>query len=431
MFNLKRAPRALFLVSALLAGSAYAQTIKIAYIDPLSGAFANVGQAGLKQFQFVADDINKRNLTGGPKLEIVGFDNKTSPQESLNVLKKVIDDGIRIITQGNGSNVAGALIDAVQKHNDRNPDKSILYLNYAAVDPDFTNSKCSFWHFRWDANSDMKMEAMTSYMAKDPKIKNVYLINMNYSFGQAVSRAAKADLARKRPDIKIVGDDMHPIGQVKDFAPYIAKMKAANADTVITGNWGNDMSLLIKAAKDAGFNAPFYTYYGGGLGALAAVGEAGEGKVKQVTEWHANVVPNKTEKFANSFNAKFGGPPDYLTFYYLRVNTEMYMLAEAIKQAKSTDPKAIALKLEGMKYPGDMGEVEMRAADHQLIQPLYISTVHKAYHDPKSKDPKDPKKGTDPQVKYDQDNSGFGFKTDARIDAYVSAQPTSCQMKRP
>jgi len=431
MFNPKSAPRALFLVSALLAGSAYAQTVKIAYIDPLSGAFANVGQAGLKQFQFVADDINKRNLTGGPKLEIVGFDNKTSPQESLNVLKKVIDDGIRIITQGNGSNVAGALIDAVQKHNDRNPDKSILYLNYAAVDPDFTNSKCSFWHFRWDANSDMKMEAMTSYMAKDPKIKNVYLINMNYSFGQAVSRAAKADLARKRPDIKIVGDDMHPIGQVKDFAPYIAKMKAANADTVITGNWGNDMSLLIKAAKDAGFNAPFYTYYGGGLGALAAVGEAGEGKVKQVTEWHANVSPNKTEKFANAFNAKFGGPPDYLTFYYLRVNTEMYMLAEAIKQAKSTDPKAIALKLEGMKYAGDMGEVEMRAADHQLIQPLYISTVHKAYHDPKSKDPKDPKKGTDPQVKYDQDNSGFGFKTDARIDAYVSAQPTSCQMKRP
>jgi branched-chain amino acid transport system substrate-binding protein len=431
MFNLKRARAALFLVSAVLAGSAYAQTVKIAYIDPLSGAFANVGQAGLKQFQFVADDINKRNLTGGPKLEIVGFDNKTSPQESLNVLKKVIDDGIRIITQGNGSNVAGALIDAVQKHNDRNPDKSILYLNYAAVDPDFTNAKCSFWHFRWDANSDMKMEAMTSYMSKDPKIKNVYLINMNYSFGQAVSRAAKADLMRKRPDIKIVGDDMHPIGQVKDFAPYIAKMKAANADTVITGNWGNDMALLVKAAKDAGFNVPFYTYYGGGLGALAAVGEAGEGKVKQITEWHANVNPNKTEKFANTFNAKYGGPPDYLTFYYLRVNTEMYMLAEAIKQAKSVDPKAIALKLEGMKYAGDMGEVEMRAADHQLIQPLYISTVHKAFHDPKSKDPKDPKKGTDPQVKYDQDNSGFGFKTDTRIDAYVSAQPTSCQMKRP
>jgi branched-chain amino acid transport system substrate-binding protein len=252
-------------------------------------------------------------------------------------------------------------------------------------------------------------------MAKDQKIKNVYLINQNYSFGQAVSRAAKQDLARKRPDVKIVGDDLHPLGQVKDFAPYIAKIKAANADTIITGNWGNDMSLLVKAAKDAGLNVPFYTYYGGGLGALTSIGDAGDGKVKQITEWHANVSPNKTEKFANDFKKKYN-----LDFYYLRVNTQMYMLAEAIKQAKSTDPKAIALKLEGMKYQGDEGEVEMRATDHQLIQPLFISTVKKVAA-----------KGGPKDVKYDIENTGFGFQTDTRIEGYVSAQPTSCSMKRP
>jgi branched-chain amino acid transport system substrate-binding protein len=423
-------PGALLLVSALFAGSAYAQTLKIAYIDPLSGAFANVGEAGLKQFQFVADDINKRKLTGGPKIEIVPFDNKVSPKESLNVLKNVIDQGIRVITQGNSSGVAGVLIDAVNKHNARNPDKSILYLNYAAVDPDFTNAKCSFWHFRFDANSDMKMEALTDFMAKNPKIKSVYLINQNYSFGHAVSRAAKEYFKRKRPDVKIVGDDLHPIGQVKDFAPYVAKIKASGADVVITGNWGNDISLLIKAAKDAGLNAPFYTYYGGGLGAMTAIGDAGEGKVKQITEWHANIKPNKTEKFANAFNAKYGGPPQNLSFYYLRVNNQMYMLARAIKEAKSIDPKSIALKLEGMKFESDTGEVEMRKTDHQLIQPLYISTVAKAYRDPKN--PKTAKfKGTDQDVKYDLENTGYGFKTDARIEAYVTAQPTSCQMQRP
>ena len=405
----------LFAATACIATSASAQTVKIAYIDPLSGAFANVGEAGLKQFQFVIEDINKRNLTGGPKLEVVGFDNKVSPQESLNVLKKVIDSGIRYITQGNGSSVAGALIDAVDKHNERNPDKTIMYLNYAAVDPDFTNSKCSFWHFRFDANSDMKMEALTTYMAKDPKIKNVYLINQNYSFGQAVSRAAKADLARKRPDVKIVGDDLHPLGQVKDFAPYVAKIKASGADTIITGNWGNDIGLLIKAAKDAGLTQPFYTYYGGGLGALPAIGAAGEGKVKQITEWHANIAPNKTEKFANDFKKKYN-----LDFYYLRVNNQMYMLSEAIKQAKSTDPKAVALKLEGMKYQGDSGEVEMRATDHQLIQPLYISTIAKVAA-----------KGGPKGVKYDIENTGYGFQTDTRIEGFVSAQPTSCAMKRP
>lgn len=412
-------------------GKSEANTVQIAYIDPLSGAFANVGEAVLKQFQFVADDINKRNLTGGPKLEIIGFDNKASPQESLGLLKRVVDRGIRYITQGTGSNVSGALIDAVQKHNDRNQNQSIVFLNYTGADPDFTNSKCSFWHFRFDANSDMKMEAMTTYIAKDPKVKNVYLINMNYSFGQAVSRAAKEYLARKRPDIRIVGDDLHPMGQVKDFAPYVAKMKAANADIVITGNWGSDMQLLIKAAKDAGLNAPFYTYFGGGAGVLTSIGGAGEKTVKQISEWHMNIKPNKTEKFANEFNKKYGGPPAHVTFYLLRVNNEMYMLAEAMKQAKSTDPLKVALKLEGMKYEGDTGEVEMRAVDHQLIQPLYISTIAKAYRDPKSNDSNSKNMGTDPDVKYDVEDTGYGFKTDARMESYVTAQPTSCQMRRP
>ena len=410
------------LLTAFIPPALAQQTVKLAYIDPLSGAFANVGEQGLKQFQFVIDDINKRGLAGpGVKLEVVAFDNKVSPQESLNALKKVTDGGIRYITQGNGSSVAGALIDAVQKHNDRNPSQSIVYLNYAAVDPDFTNSKCSFWHFRFDANSDMKMEALTSYLAQDKNVKKVYLINQNYSFGQAVSRAAKELLARKRADIQVVGDDLHPLGQVKDFSPYIAKIKQAGADTVITGNWGNDMALLVKAAKDAGLAANFYTYYGGLLGGVPGMGEAAIGRVKQITEWHANVQPNKTEKFANDFKSKFK-----LDFYYLRVNTQMYMLAEAMKQAKSTDPLKVAQKLEGMKWMSDTGEVEMRATDHQLLNPLFISTTVKAA----TKAGK-PQAGGDNLAKYDVEDSGMGFKTDARIETYVAVQPTSCQMKRP
>ena len=391
------------------------QVVKIAYIDPLSGAFANVGEQGLKHFQYVADEINRRNLAGGAKLEVVGFDNRVSPQESLTQLKKAIDGGFRYIIQGNGSSVALALADAVEKHNERNPGQEILYLNYAAVDPDLTNSKCTFWHFRFDANSDMKMEALTSYLAQDKGIKRVYLINQNYSFGQAVTRAAKADLARKRPDIQIVGDDLHPLGQVKDFAPYVAKIKAAGADTVITGNWGNDMTLLIKAAKDAGLNVNFYTYYAGGLGSPTAMGDAAIGRVKQITEWHLNVPTKETEALAQDFRKKYN-----TDWYYFRVRTALLMTAEAMKRAKSTDPVAVAKALEGMRFQTDVGEVEMRAADHQLIQPLYISTIERVAS-----------KGGPKEIKYDVENTGLGFKTDARIEGYVSAQPTSCQMKRP
>src|ERR1700682_1498343 len=162
------------------------ETLKIGYIDPLSGGGASVGEVGLKTFQFLPDEVNAKGGIQGKKVEIVPLDNKTNPQESLIQAQKAIDAGVRYLTQGNGSSVAGALSDFVNKYNDRNPGKEILFLNYAAVDPVLTNDKCNFWHFRWDANSDIKMEALTNYIKPRANIKNVYLINQDYSFGQAV-----------------------------------------------------------------------------------------------------------------------------------------------------------------------------------------------------------------------------------------------------
>src|SRR3989338_2084945 len=210
--------------AALLSLGAHAQTIKVAYIDPLSGPFAQTGEQGLAEFRFAVDYINKRGgVLGGRKLEVIGFDNKVSPQESLNQLKRVIDQDIRFITQGNSSAVAGALIEAVNRHNERNPGKEILYLHYAAVDPASTTEQCSFWHFRFDANADMKMESLTTWMAGNKNIKKVYLLNQDYSFGHAVRKAAREMLARKRPDIQIVGDDLHPLGKGRGFRPLRAK----------------------------------------------------------------------------------------------------------------------------------------------------------------------------------------------------------------
>ncbi|GGD01908.1 branched-chain amino acid ABC transporter substrate-binding protein [Undibacterium terreum] len=399
------------IVFALAAPVVMADTIKIAYIDPLSGPFAPVGQNILNSFQYVADEANAKSWAGAHKFEIVGFDNKGSPQESLSVLKTVIDKGFRYITQGNGSGVGLALLDAVNKYNERNPGKEIVYLNHAAVDPDMTNSKCSFWHFRFDANSDMKMEALTTYMAQDKNIKKVYIIGQNYSFGHQVTRAAKEYLARKRPDVQIVGDDLHPIGQVKDFSPYIAKIKASGADTVITGNWGADLALLIKAAKDADLKANFYTYYGATTGVPTAMGAAGQDRVKYVGYWNANNETFAGKDVVEGFKAKY--KDDY---YSMATYTIVAAMAQAVKQAKSIEPKDVALALENAKIKSLNGEDVMRKSDHQLQQPLYIATWVKV-------------NGKD--VKFDQENTGLGWKTNQKIDAFVATQPTSCQMKRP
>ncbi len=404
--------RSLLAAAALLAAAPATAQVKIAYIDPMTGPFANIGVQGLTHFQTIIDKINASGgVLGGQKLEVVVFDNKGSPQDSLIAFQSVVDQGIRFITQGNGSGVAAALIDAVNKHNARNPDKTVLYLNYAAVDPDFTNSKCSFWHFRFDANTDQKMRVITDLLARQPEVKKVYLIGQDYAHGHQVAKAAVEMLKAKRPDIQIVGNDLHPIGRVKDFSPYVAKMVAAGADVVITGNWGNDVTLLVKAAKEGGLKAKFYTYYGGGLGVPAAVNVAGIDHLLQVTEWHKNLEPNPTLPYALAYKQKY-----HFDFYYLRINNEMLMLAKAIDQAKSTDPRKVALALEGMKFASDTGEVWMRKEDHQLMQPLFVSTFEKA--------------GTK-GVKYDIDDTGFGFRTDHAVPAADTVLPTTCKMARP
>ena len=383
------------------------QTVRVAFIDPLSGPFANVGQNQLKSWQFMAEHFNKKNAAG-VKFEMVPFDNKGSPQESLNVLKAAIDQGIRYVTQGNGSGAAGAILDAVQKHNDRNPGKEVVYLNYAAVDPDLTNSKCSFWHFRLDADTSMKMEALTSYMKDQPEIKKVYIIGQNYAHGHQVSKYFKDTIARKRPDIQIVGDDLHPIGQVKDFAPFVAKIKASGADSVVTGNWGQDLTLLVKAAKEAGLNVNFYTYYAGVSGTPTAMAAGVGGKVRQVAIMH-NGMPS-IQQIQNDYKAKFNDD-----WYTGQTYNGMALLAAGMAAAKSTDPVAVAKAMSGLKFAGFSGEVEMRRNDHQLQQPMFISEWRKAT----------------PKVPYSVENTGFNFQEVKSIPAYVASTPTSCQMKRP
>ncbi len=411
-FKFRPLAAAVAAASAFAAPVSFAENVRIAMIETFSGAFAPIGHNQMNTFKMVTEMANEQKWAGqGNTIEVVGFDGKGSPQESLTQLKAAIDQGFRYIAQGNGSGVAAALIDALNKHNERNPGKEVVFLNYSAIDPDLTNSKCSFWHFRFDANVDMKMEALTTVLAKDPSIKKVYIIGQNYAHGHQVSRAAKDYLKRKRPDIEIVGDDLHPIATTKDFSPYVAKMKASGADTVITGNWGADLALLVKAAKDASLPAKFYTYYGATTGVPTAMGAAAAGMVKQVGYWIPDDETGAGHKYLDLFKKKYNDD-----FYVQDINTIILMLSKAIKETKSADPIKVAYALEGMKVKALNGDVEMRKTDHQLQQPLYVSTWSKV--DGKT-------------VKYDQENTGYGWKKDYRVDTYVATQPTSCQMKRP
>jgi branched-chain amino acid transport system substrate-binding protein len=391
--------------------SAFAQqgeTVKIALIDPQTGLMGPLGLNQMRSWQFFAEEFSKKN-PAGVKFELIAFDNKLSPAESLTAFNAALDQGVRYFAQGNGSSVAGALIDAINKHNARNPGKEVLLLNYAAVDPDFTNSKCSYWHFRFDADTSMKIEAMTTFMKDQPDIKKVYLLNQNYSHGHQVAKYAKEALARKRPDVQIVGEDYHPLAQVRDFAPYIAKIKASGADTVITGNWGSDLALLIKAANEGGYDGKFYTYYTGVTGTPTALGSSGAGRVYQIAYSHYN-MGGQMGKWMADFKAKYND--DMFTG---AIPTAYNVLTHAMAKAKSTDPVKVAAAMEGLKVDNYNGEVEMRKTDHQLQQVLYLTVWQKA----------------DAKYPYSPENTGMTLAPVREFPAYVASTPTSCQMKRP
>ena len=399
-------------IALITATGAFAQkgeTVKIAMIEGLSGPFANVGQNQLKSWQLMAQELGGAKNPAGVNFEIVGMDSKSSPQEALNLLKAASDQGFRYVTQGNGSNVAVPLADAVAKHNERNPGKEIVYLNYAAVDPVLTNEKCSYAHFRLDADTSMKMAALTAFMKDQPKITKVYLINQNYSHGQQVAKFFKEGLTRNRPDAKIVGDDLHPLGQVKDFAPYVAKIKASGADAIVTGNWGQDMTLLIKALNDSGLKVPIYAYYAGVSGTPTALAAGGDLEVYQIAYNHSN-YPGEMGRLMNEFKKKFNDD-----FYTFSIYNGITILGEAMSKAKSTDPMKVAAAMEGLKFKGFNGDSEIRKSDHQLQQGLWISKWQKV----------------DAKNKYSVENTGFTFAPVKYLEPYVASTPTTCEMKRP
>jgi branched-chain amino acid transport system substrate-binding protein len=392
--------------------------IQLTLIEGMSGPFANTGEAVLRNLVWAVERVNARGgvttQEGKRSLVLNRYDSKGQSEEALTSLRSAIDSGAQFVLQGNSSANAAALIDAIQKHNEREPQKRVLFLNYAAVDPALTQEKCNFWHFRFDAHADMRMAALMQVLKQDSKLKSVYLIGQDYSFGQSVLREAKLQLEKLRPDIQIAGDELHPMGRVKDFLPYAAKIKASGAQAVITGNWGNDLSFLVKAAKDVGYEGKFYTFYGNALGAPAAMGDAGVGKVLAVAEWMPNVTGTEGAKFYQSFKKRFAKPSeDYL---HLRMQLMVEALVQSIEKAGQTEPLAVALQLENAEVSMAGQRGKMRAMDHQFQQPMVVAMMAKQ---------------GGPDVPFDVEGSGYGFKVIRQFKAQELESPTVCKMNRP
>jgi branched-chain amino acid transport system substrate-binding protein len=389
---------------------ANAEVLKIGYTDGLSGFGAQTGDGNLKHIQAGLDWVNDHGGVLGKRLELVAIDNKGQPADAVVALQVMLDQNLPVVLNCGASNVSAALISAVDKNNERNPDHRIVYVNCGGVAPELTNEKCSFWHFRVDANATMKSEIMVRALPKN--ITKVYMINQDYLFGQAVQRDLRAYLTKLRPDVQIVGDELVPLGKVLDFSPYISKIRSSGAQAVLTGNWGKDMQLLIKASNDSGLDAQYYTFYAHLAGSPTAIGTAGDGRIHSVMAFSENVPVETGNKELEAWVQKFHDSHDF-DFGAANLPLSVMFIQAAINKAGRADALSIANAMDGMTIKDLAGhDATMRSEDHQVLMAYYVGTFTKG-------------------TKFQSEKTGLGWKIDATILGPDTAQPTTCKMKRP
>lgn len=390
------------------------QTVRLAFIDPLSGPAADIGRNSLRSWQFMAKTLARGSDGAGDpaalRLVVAGFDNKGSPQESLKMLKAAIDQGFRFVVQGNGSGVAAALSAAIERHNQRHPEQAVLFINYAAMDPELTGARCSHWHFRIDPDTSMKMRALTRFLSEDTTLRKVYLLNQNYAHGQQFARYFHQTVAAVDPSVQVVGEELHPAFLLQDFAPYVRRVQSSGAEALVTGNWGADMRHLVRAMAAQSLKLPLLTYYAGLTGTPKALAEAGGGlSVYQVAYHHGN-QEGEVGALAEAFRARHGEDLSVYAAY-----DGVKMLLAAMQRSGSTDAARVAARLSGMIFEGFNGPVQLRAADHQLLKGLYVSRWQRV-------DPRHPR---------DAEGTGHTFVPLRYFPPDELTEPSDCMMQRP
>ncbi|KPK35759.1 MAG: hypothetical protein AMJ66_00240 [Betaproteobacteria bacterium SG8_40] len=400
-----------FLSSAVSAQTGAVDTIKIAFIDALSGQYADIGFDSLKQFQAAIAHTNANGGALGLDLELVPLDDQSSVERALENLDLALGQGIRFVTQGNNPEVTVALARAIDAHNQENPSRAVLFLNYGDGAPQLDDAQCNYWHFRFDASIAMKTHALVDGIPDDGSIQSVYLVNQDNGWGHQASREIQRVFSQRRPDLQVIGDDVHPASVNHDLSATMQLIEASGAGAIVTANRGADLIGLMSAMAVSGNRRPLFIASNVASGVPAAVGDSGAGRVTAVFTWHPNIGDNLLSLFAESYRQTNGedwnGLPGFVT---------VQMLATSMQNARSIDPVQVARVLEGLSFLGAAGPTAMREDNHQLLQPLFLARLVGA----------DKSSGVNAAV-----GASLGWQTVSRIEPDETAKETACRMRRP
>lgn len=399
--------------AALWVGAVQAAPLKIAVVETLSGPQASTGQAFRAGVRYAIDKMNAAGGWNGESVQLLEYDNQGGPAGASDKLKAAISDGVQIVVQGASSAIAGQITEDVRKHNLRNPGKEIVFINVGAEALELTGEKCNFHHFRLTGNAQVRTKALIQAMKQANTLgKRVYSINQNYSWGQDMEKAIVDNATAG--GYQVVEKTLHDTNKIQDFAPYISKISASNAETIITGNWSNDLLLLMKASKAAGLKTRFGTVFLDQPGNITNAGDLAVGHYV-AHAFNAEAGGADGERFVNDYRSKTGHMP---VFIEPQTVFGLQMVGEALKGTKAKDGvldvNTFAKALETTQITTPMGTMSMRASDHQVLLPIVVSVVTK-------------------DAKYKADDTDMGFKPVKLFSADEAATPPqgNCKMQRP
>ena len=383
----RRVSRRSFLKGAAAAGAAsigpwvivrpgWSQTgpIKIGITEPLSGPVTYVGEGYAAGAKFGAHKLNQAGGVLGRQVEIVAVDSELKPDVATRRANDLLfGEKVDILAMGTGSAVAKA-VSQVANQNRK------IFISYGTEAAELTGEEFFDTTFRCCLNTDMHSGMLAVYFAKmaPQKPAKIYLLNQDYNFGRACADGFKKFFNRvKGPNQNIVGEEYHPLQKVQDFGPYITKIEASGAEVVITGDWGQDLRLLLQQGKALGWKVKTGQYFLNDPVVLQAVKDAAVGHIT-ADAYHMTIDTPENKAYIHEWRKFYPNAPlssKFPDLSWTRAFNSVLWVGDAIKRAGSLDTDKLIKAWEGSKFKAVWGEVEMRACDHQMQTPGYVSQI--------------------------------------------------------
>ncbi|NIS63443.1 MAG: ABC transporter substrate-binding protein [Proteobacteria bacterium] len=345
-----------------------ARPIKVGIIDCYSGPPAVFGKDALNGFKLALAEINKEGVLGS-KIEFTTRDTKFKVDIGLSMAKELImRENVDVLVGTISSGVALAVSDYVRR-------EKVPFIVWISKSETITGEKGHRYVFSTGENTAMAGKAGGVALAKKPYVK-YWIAGDDYSYGHDIANAAWRNLEKLKPGVKKMGESWWKVGE-PDLIPYLTAIQAAKPDAVIFATGGRSMANVLKAARTTGMagKIPIWIHTATDHAVLKPLGpEAPEG-VMGTMDYHFYYPDTPANKaFVKAFRDAYGEPPGFPAFHgYMTA----HFIARAFEKAGKVDKEKFIDALEGLKIDAPVGEVEMRACDHQAALPIFLGVTKK------------------------------------------------------